>query len=78
MRPKTGAKEIMDKQALSIKAHELISEIKELERKMQWQAGCMANDGASSAEIDAATATKMARYQRIVAERREVMIALFA
>lgn len=68
----------MDKQALSTKARELYDELDELMRKMRWQAGCLANEGKSSAEIDAATATKMARYQALAAERRENMIALFS
>ena len=51
------------------KAAELQHANEELLRKAQWQAGCMANEGHSSEEIDCATAVKMAK---IAANRAEI------
>lgn len=55
------------------KAAELRKEASDLYNKAQWQAGCMANEGRPSSEIDAATASKMARMAEIDAQIAELM-----
>jgi hypothetical protein len=55
------------------KAANLRKESAELMRKAQWQAGCLAEEGAGSAEIDAATAAKMARISEIDSEIATLM-----
>lgn len=57
------------------KAATLRKESTELLRKAQWQAGCMANEGHSSEEIDLATASKMDRMAEIDVEISAVMTA---
>ena len=55
------------------KAAELQHANEELLRKAQCQAGCMANEGHSSEEIDCATAVKMAQIR---ANRSAIEVAM--
>jgi hypothetical protein len=58
-----GLEQKMNNQnALWQKAGELKVEQAEILRKMQWQAQSLAIEGKGTAAIDAATASKMARY----------------
>jgi hypothetical protein len=65
----------MNAQQLWTNAANLRKESAELLRKAQWQAGCMANEGHSSEEIDRATAGKMARMAEIDVEISAAMTA---
>jgi len=60
------------------KAAELRKQSAELLRKAQWQAGCMANEGHSSEEIDRATSVKMAQIAANSAEIEAAMKDLAA
>ena len=55
------------------KAANLRKESAELFCKANWQAGCLAEEGKGSAEIDAAVAAKMARISEIDSEIATLM-----